>query len=144
MGFIFCSIARWFEASSHSLLIVFGGGAATIAYTVQRSHRVGKLTGHTEESRGSEDHTCCSNTCNYAKESLDAGTRWVNGSTGSMRSERNIIRYECIHTPYIPSANFCCEQKERKCEGGESEYVPAFFSSMDRVFQSFFWISSSC
>lgn len=36
MGSNFCSIARWFMASSHSLLIVLGGGGA-----VKRAGRCG-------------------------------------------------------------------------------------------------------
>jgi len=141
IGSRFSSRARSFEASCHSLVMVFGGGPANTAVsTVRKRNRTCRVLWRpTEGSAHEVQSTSGGYTGQDSQYELWYAAGRVKLSTGSMGSEGNVVG--CIYqrrvsNDYPKSASMPCkgENNSRKSRS----YVPAFFSSSERVFQSLF------
>ena len=103
MGSRFNSRARSFEASCHSLVIDFGGGAANDTVSI-----IGKKTGRvfpapTEGSTCEIQSTSCSDTGKDSQYELWYATGRVEISTGSVRSEGDVV--SCIYRGRVSNDN---------------------------------------
>ena len=92
MGLILSSLARSLEASSHSFVIVLGGGGAVCQvesygyiYKVSERERTDGTDTAIYEPGGADKDADASN-------DFDSGAGWANGGTGPMWPKSNIIR----------------------------------------------------
>ena len=97
MGLILSSLARSFEASSHSFEIVLGGAGAVCSQGEKKlSHLRERETGggqqRTDRADTTVDQPSAGDQDTDASSDFDSGARWVNRCTWTMRSKSNIIR----------------------------------------------------
>ena len=150
IGSIFCSFARSFIASSHSLVMVLGGGGAADMQSggekrgkgrnehdqapEQDGSTAGERTGRAD--RGVKDASG-EDEPGHAQDDLGDRARGVNGRPGAVRAKGDVVRCKAGASP----------RSARRARGRgrkKASHAPAFFSSRERPFQSFFWSSSSC
>ena len=95
MGSRFNSRARSFEASCHSLFMVFGGGAASTAVSTVGEKKGRVLSGPTEESACKGQSTSGHDTGQDKQDELWHTAGRVEISPGSVRSKGDIVG--CIY-----------------------------------------------
>ena len=102
IGFIFCSSARSFDASCHSLVSVFGGGAA-----VHPTMGVSTCTRRDAQSDGKRRTICFESEgyeASYADEShgrqedFQPLAWWADGCSRPVRSKCHVVSYPSDHT----------------------------------------------
>ena len=95
MGSRFNSRARSFEASCHSLLMDFGGGAASTAVSTVGKKAGRALSGPTKKSACKGQSTSCHDTGHDIQDELWHTAGRVEISPGSVRSKGDVV--SCIY-----------------------------------------------
>ena len=98
MGLIFCSRARSFEASSHSFEIVLGGGGATRTHETRRAFQEPNRGVRTDRTNAIEQDRRGDDEAGHAQNDLRDGAGRVDGCTGAVGAERNVVRCSSTHT----------------------------------------------
>lgn len=100
IGLRFSSLARSLDASCHSLVNVFGGGAATMDYTkIKRKVGMSKNQNNfvfqrrTKRVQGEVQDTTQTYESNSRKEDFKSFARCTRRCTGTMRSKSHVVSY---------------------------------------------------
>ena len=153
MGSIFCSSARSLEASCHSRLIVLGGGGAKrkgrLIHSVRstelkwraqdwlaerRGKRAQQRTARMNAPRNQPSHA---DETHRVQKDFETITRLTDGRPGTMWTESDVVGYK-KEKKEKKKKNRRAVSEHRSSSNATRRHAPAFFSSTDSTFQSFF------
>ena len=95
MGFIFCSMAFWFEASCHSFVMVFGGGGAKIEQNIYPPEYPCPKARRTHRTRSGEQQPAYPNHDGHTSNNLEHLSRRASWCARAMRTKSDVVCYPC-------------------------------------------------